>query len=131
MSSDPIADMLAKIMNAVESRHERVDIPRSKIKEQIVKVFQEEGFIKNYKCIEDRKQGIIRVYLKYGIHNEKIINKIKRISKPGVRKYSISRKIPQAQGGMGVTVVSTSKGIMTDKDAKKLKIGGEILCSLW
>jgi small subunit ribosomal protein S8 len=131
MSSDSIGDMLSRIMNATKVRHERVDVPRSKIKEQIAKILQNEGFIKSYKCIEDRKQGIIRIYLKFGPRNEMIINGIRRISKPGLRKYAEKEKIPQVLGGIGIVILSTSRGIMTDKEARALGIGGEILCYVW
>jgi len=131
MSSDPIGDMLTKIMNAILVRHEKVDIPRSKIKEQIAKILQDEGFIKNYKCIEDRKQGIIRIYLKFGPHNETVINGIKRISKPGLRIYVEKEKIPEVLAGLGVVILSTSRGVITDKEARASGIGGEVLCYVW
>lgn len=131
MSSDSIGDMLTKIMNATKVRHERVDIPRSKIKEQIVKILQSEGFIKSYKCIEDRKQGIIRVYLKFGPRNEMLIKGIKRISKPGLRKYVEKEKIPKILGGLGTVVLSTSKGVITGEEARATGIGGEVLCYVW
>ena len=131
MSSDPIGDMLTKIMNAILARHEKVDIPRSKIKEQIAKILQDEGFIKNYKCIEDRKQGIIRIYLKFGPQNETVINGIKRISKPGLRIYVEKEKIPEVLAGLGVVILSTSRGVITDKEARASGIGGEVLCYVW
>lgn len=131
MSSDSIGDMLARIMNATKVKHERVDVPRSKIKEQIAKILQNEGFVKSYKCIEDRKQGIIRIYLKFGPRNEMVINGIKRISKPGLRKYVEKERIPEVLGGLGIAILSTSRGIITDKDARTLGIGGEIICYVW
>ena len=131
MSSDSIGDMLAKIMNANKVRHEKVDIPRSKIKEQVVRILRDEGFIKSYKCIEDRKQGIIRVYLKFGPRNEMVINGIKRISKPGLRKYVEKGEIPKVLGGTGIVILSTSKGIITDRESRALGVGGEVLCYVW
>lgn len=131
MSTDPIGDMLVKIVNASKSKIERVDISRSKVKENILKVMQKEGFIKSYKLIEDRKQGILRVYLQYGPNNELVVSGARRISKPSLRKYAVSKKIPKIFGGFGITIVSTSKGIVTDTEAKNLKLGGEILCSVW
>jgi len=123
--------MLAKIMNAIKAKHERVDIPRSKIKEQIARILQNEGFIKNYKCIEDRKQGIIRIYLKFGPRNETVINGIRRMSKPGLKKYVEKGKIPTILGGSGIVLLSTSKGVLTDREARTLGVGGEFLCYVW
>lgn len=131
MSSDSIADMLSKIINASRVKSEKVDIPGSKTKEKIARILQNEGFIKSYKFIEDRKQGIIRIYLKYGPHNEMVINGVKRVSKPGLRKYVKREDIPEVLGGLGIAILSTSKGIMTDKEAKSLGIGGEVLCYIW
>ena len=131
MSSDPIGDMLTKIMNATRVRHEKVDVPRSRIKEQIARILQNEGFIKSYKCIEDRKQGIIRIYLKSGPRNDSVINGIKRMSKPGLRKYVEKEKIPEILGGLGVAILSTSRGVITDKEARALGVGGELLCHVW
>jgi len=131
VSSDSIADMLSKIINASRVKSEKVDIPGSKTKEKIARILQNEGFIKSYKFIEDRKQGIIRIYLKYGPHNEMVINGVKRVSKPGLRKYVKREDIPEVLGGLGIAILSTSKGIMTDKEAKSLGIGGEVLCYIW
>jgi len=123
--------MLSKIINASRVKSEKVDIPGSKTKEKIARILQNEGFIKSYKFIEDRKQGIIRIYLKYGPHNEMVINGVKRVSKPGLRKYVKREDIPEVLGGLGIAILSTSKGIMTDKEAKSLGIGGEVLCYIW
>lgn len=131
MSSDPIADMLCKIVNASYVRSERVDIPASKIKERISRLLQNEGFIKSYKLIEDRKQGILRVYLKYGPRNEMVVSGAKRTSKPGLRKYIKAGEVPVIQGGFGLVIVSTPKGLMSGKEAKTQKIGGELLCYIW
>lgn len=131
MSTDPIADMLAKIVNASKSRIERVDVPRSKVKENMLKIMQKEGFIKSYKLIEDRKQGILRIYLQYGPNNELVITGARRISKPSLRRYATSKKIPKVFEAFGITIVSTPKGIITDTEAKNLNLGGEVLCSIW
>lgn len=131
MSSDSIGDMLAKIMNATKSKHERVDIPGSKIKERIAKILQDENFIKSYKYIEDRKQGIIRIYLKSELHGEFGIRGIKRISKPGLRKYVGKDKIPEVFGGFGIAILSTPAGVITDKEARTLGVGGEVICYVW
>ena len=131
MSSDPIADMLVKISNASKVRNERVDIPASKIKESIAKILQNEGFVKSYKTIEDRKQGILRIYLKYGPRNETVINGVRRISRPGLRRYIGNSKIPKVSGGLGIAILSTSKGVLSDKDAKAQSLGGEVICYVW
>ncbi len=129
--TDPIADMLTRIRNANIAKHERVDIPASNLKIGIAKVLKNEGYIKNSKVIKDRKQGMLRIYLKYGAKNERIIEGIRRISKPGRRIYSGFEEIPKVRGGLGIMILSTSKGIMTDRDARKKKIGGELICSVW
>jgi small subunit ribosomal protein S8 len=129
--TDPLADMLTRIRNASMARHEKVDIPSSNIKTSIAKVLKNEGYIKNYKVIKDNKQGILRIYLKYGLKNEPVIEGIKRVSKPGRRVYSPYNKIPRVRSGYGVMILSTSKGILTDREARKLKVGGELLCAVW
>lgn len=129
--SDPIADMLTRIRNAGKAKFNSVDIPGSKLKTELAKVLKDEGYIRNYKFIKDNKQGILRLYLKYsekGSHN--ILNLI-RISKPSRRVYVKSKDIKQIYSGMGVAILSTSKGIITDKRARKENIGGEILCNVW
>jgi len=131
VSSDPIADMLVKISNASKVRNERVDIPASKIKEGIAKILQAEGFVKSYKTIEDRKQGILRIYLKYGPRNEAVINGVRRISRPGLRRYIGNSEIPRVSGGLGIAILSTSKGILSDKDDKAQSLGGEVICYVW
>jgi len=129
--NDPIADMLTRVRNALKANFSSVDIPGSKLKIEIAKVLKEEGYIKNYKFIKDTKQGVIRVYLKYGPGRNSAIFNIERVSKPRRRIYSKSKDIKPVLNGMGITVVSTSKGLMTDKKARKENLGGEILCKVW
>ncbi len=129
--TDPIADMLTRIRNGNNAKHETVDIPASNMKKSIANILLEEGFIKGYDVIEDAKQGILRVQLKYGKENEKIISGLKRISKPGLRVYVKSDEIPRVLGGLGIAILSTSKGIITDKVARKESVGGEVICYIW
>lgn len=129
--TDPIADMLTRIRNGNNAKHETVDIPASNMKKSIANILLEEGFIKGYDVIEDAKQGILRVQLKYGKDNEKIITGLKRISKPGLRVYVKSDEIPRVLGGLGIAILSTSKGIITDKEARKEGVGGEVICYIW
>ncbi len=131
MMTDPIADMLTRIRNGNNAKHDTVDIPASNIKKELAGILLDEGFIKGYDVIEDGKQGVIRVDLKYGANNEKVLSGIKRISKPGLRVYVKSDEIPRVLGGLGIAVLSTSKGIMTDKVARKEGIGGEVICYVW
>ncbi|HXJ77133.1 MAG TPA: 30S ribosomal protein S8 [Candidatus Methylomirabilis sp.] len=131
MMSDPIADLLTRIRNASRAEHEKVDIPASKLKVRITEVLKEEGFIKNYRLIEDDKQGILRVYLKYGAGNEKMISGLVRVSRPGRRVYVAKDEIPSILGGMGLAILSTSRGIMTDRDSRKQQVGGEVLAYVW
>lgn len=129
--TDPIADFLTRIRNANMVMHEKVEIPASKTKIALAEILKNEGFIKDYEQIEDGKQGIIRVYLKYGPNREKVISGLKRISKPGLKVYCKRDEIPRVLGGLGIAVISTSKGIMTDKEARKLGLGGEVICYVW
>ena len=129
--SDPIADMLTRIRNGLMASFDKVDIPGSRLKISIAKILKSEGFIKNYKLIADRRQGIIRVFLRYDETGESVIGGLKRVSKPSHRIYARSDRIPQVLNGLGVNILSTSKGVMTDRHAKKMSIGGEILCSVW
>lgn len=129
--TDPIADFLTRIRNANMVMHEKVEIPASKTKIALAEILKNEGFIKDYEQIEDGKQGIIRVYLKYGPNREKVISGLKRISKPGLKVYCKRDEIPKVLGGLGIAVISTSKGIMTDKEARKLGLGGEVICYVW
>ncbi|RPH47980.1 MAG: 30S ribosomal protein S8 [Desulfobacteraceae bacterium] len=129
--SDPIADMLTRIRNAGKAKFNSVDIPGSKLKTELAKVLKNEGFIKNYKFLKDNKQGILRVYLKYGQDKNSAIFGIERISRPGRRTYVKNNELKPVFSGMGLAVLSTSKGVMTDKRAAKEKLGGEVLCKVW
>ena len=129
--TDPIADFLTRIRNANMVMHEKVEIPASKTKIALAEILKNEGFIKDYEQIEDGKQGIIRVYLKYGADKEKVITGLKRISKPGLKVYCKKDEIPKVLGGLGIAIISTSKGIVTDKEARKLGLGGEVICYVW
>jgi small subunit ribosomal protein S8 len=129
--TDPIADFLTRIRNGNMVMHETVEAPSSKMKVSIAEILKEEGYIKDYEYIQDGKQGIIRVYLKYGPNKEKVITGIKRISKPGLRVYVKKDEIPKVLGGLGTAVISTSKGLMTDKNARKSGLGGEVICYIW
>jgi small subunit ribosomal protein S8 len=128
--SDPIADMLTRIRNASHAKHEKVDIPASGTKNEIAKILKENGYIRNFKVIDDTKQGILRVYLKYDASNLGVVN-LKRISKPGRRIYVDRLHIPRVLNGLGISVLTTSKGILSDKEARKLRVGGEVLCHVW
>ncbi|MCG8501908.1 MAG: 30S ribosomal protein S8 [Firmicutes bacterium] len=129
--TDPIADMLTRIRNANSARHESVDVPASNLKKAVADILVEEGYVKKYESIDDGKQGIIRIKLKYGINKEKVISGLKRISKPGLRVYAANDELPKVLGGLGIAVISTSKGVMTDKKARKAGIGGEVLAFIW
>ena len=129
--SDPIADMLTRIRNGVKARFNSVDVPGSKLKTEIARILKDEGFIKNYKFLKDGKQGILRIYLKYGTAQSNVIYGLKRISKPSCRVYVKSNDIKPVYNGMGISILSTSKGIMTDKKARQENVGGEILCNVW
>lgn len=131
MMTDPIADMLTRIRNGNNAKHDSVDIPASKIKKELAQILLNEGFIKGFDVIEDGKQGIIRVDIKYGRQNEKVISGIKRISKPGLRVYVKNTEVPRVLGGLGIAIISTSSGIMTDKEARKQTVGGEVICYVW
>lgn len=131
MRSDPIADFLTRIRNASRAEHEKVDIPASKLKVRMAEILKDEGFIKNFRVIEDNKQGMLRVYLKYGAGNERIISGIVRASRPGRRIYVTKDKIPSILGGMGIAILSTSSGVMTDRQVKKQRLGGEVLAYVW
>ncbi|MDY0234881.1 MAG: 30S ribosomal protein S8 [Gudongella sp.] len=131
MMTDPIADMLTRIRNANNAKHDSVDVPASNIKKEVAKILLNEGFIKGFDVIEDAKQGIIRIDLKYGKNSEKVISGIKRISKPGLKVYVKNNEIPRVLGGLGIAVLSTSKGMMTDKQARSENVGGEVVCYVW
>jgi small subunit ribosomal protein S8 len=129
--SDPIADMLTRIRNATRARFNSVDIPGSRLKIDLAKILKDEGFVRNYKVIKDGKQGILRIYLKYGADRESVIYGMKRISKPSRRVYVRSKDVKPVMNGMGLAILSTSKGVMTDKKARRENVGGEILCNIW
>ena len=129
--TDPIADMLTRIRNANTVGHATVDIPASKMKKSIAGILLEEGYIKGFDVIEDDKQGVIRIQMKYGANKERVISGIKKISKPGLKVYAKADEVPKVLGGLGVAIVSTSKGIVSDKEARKLGIGGEVICYVW
>jgi small subunit ribosomal protein S8 len=129
--TDPIADMLTRIRNANTQKHETVDVPASSMKKAIAEILNEEGYIKGYQVIEDGKQGVIRITLKYGPNKEKVISGLKRVSKPGLRMYAGADELPRVLKGLGIAIISTSKGVMTDKAARKQNIGGEVLAFVW
>jgi small subunit ribosomal protein S8 len=129
--TDPIADFLTRIRNANLIYRDRVEAPASKMKKAIAAILKEEGYVKDYELIDDGKQGIIRVYLKYGPNRERVITGLKRISKPGLRVYARKDQLPKVLGGLGIAIISTSKGIMTDKRARKEGLGGEVICYVW
>mgnify|MGYP002772006484 FL=1 len=129
--TDPVADMLTSIRNANSAKHETVDIPASKVKKAIAEILNEEGYIKGYQVIDDGKQGIIKLTLKYGANKEKVLSGLKRISKPGLRVYASRDELPRVLKGLGIAIISTSQGIMTDKKARAKNIGGEVLAFVW
>lgn len=129
--TDPIADMLTRIRNANMVRHEQLEIPASKLKRDIADILKREGYIRDYEFIEDDKQGILRLYLKYGANNEQVIRGLKRISKPGLRVYAKAHEVPRVLNGLGTAIVSTSKGVLSDKEARAQSVGGEILAYIW
>jgi len=131
MRTDPVADLLTRIRNASRAEHEKVDIPASRLKVRIAELLKEEGFIKNFRVLEDEKQGTLRVYLKYGPGNERMISGLVRVSTPGRRVYARHDKLPTILGGMGVALLSTSRGVVTDRDARRQKVGGEVLAYVW
>lgn len=129
--SDPIADMLTRVRNANMVRHEKLELPASNIKKEIAEILKKEGFVKSVEYIEDDKQGVIRMFLKYGQNNERVITGLKRISKPGLRVYAKADEIPRVLNGLGIALVSTSEGVVTDKVARQRGIGGEVLAYIW
>jgi len=129
--TDPVADMLTRIRNAITASYDTVEVPSSKIKINIVKVLKFEGYIRNYKIVGDSKQDIIVIYLKYNEDKSPVIKGLKKISKPSCRIYSRCKKIPRVLDGLGINIISTSKGVMTDREARRMGTGGEIICSVW
>ena len=131
VTTDPIADMLTRIRNANTVTRDVVEVPSSRVKRDIAKILKEEGYIRDYEVIADRKQGNLRLYLKYGPNKQKVITGLKRISKPGLRVYANKDTIPKVLGGLGIAVISTPKGIMADKTARREGVGGEVICYVW
>jgi small subunit ribosomal protein S8 len=129
--TDPVADMLTRIRNASSARHEKVLVPKSRLKVRIAEVLKEEGFIKDFTVHQDGAQGAITILLKYSADREPAISDIKRISKPGLRRYVPNDSIPRVLNGMGIAILSTSKGVMADREARKQKVGGELICTVW
>ena len=129
--SDPIANMLTVIRNANTVRKEKVDIPASKLKMEIIKIFKNEGYIKNFKLIEEKEKSYIRVYLKYTSAGESVIHDLKRVSRPGLRIYKKNNDLPRIYNGFGTSIISTSQGVLTDKKAREKRVGGEVLCCIW
>ena len=129
--SDVIADMLTRIRNEKDAKHETVDVPASNLKKAIAQILLEEGYVKNYQVVEDGKQGIIRITLKYAQGKQKVIHGLRRVSKPGLRIYSNCEDMPKVMNGLGIAIVSTSKGVMTDKKARQANVGGEVLAFVW
>ncbi len=129
--TDPIADMLTRIRNANTAGHETVEIPASNIKKSIAEILLNEGYISKYEVIDDNKQGIIKIEMKYGAGKERVISGIKKISKPGLKVYAKANEVPKVLGGLGIAIISTSKGVISDKEARKLGVGGEVICYVW
>ena len=130
-TSDPIADMLTRVRNALSSRHPKVDVPASGLKTEIAKILKDEGYIANYKLTEDGTQKFIRIYLKYTPGNMPVISRIDRVSRPGCRVYVGSKAVPRVLGGLGINILTTPKGVMTGSTARKENVGGEVLCHVW
>ncbi|SHN36830.1 30S ribosomal protein S8 [Gracilibacillus kekensis] len=129
--TDPIADMLTRIRNANVVRHEKLEFPASNLKKEIADILKREGFIRDYEYVEDNKQGILRIFLKYGTNDERVITGLKKISKPGLRVYAKADELPKVLNGLGIAIVSTSKGVLSDKEARSQAIGGEVLAYIW
>ena len=129
--TDPIADMLTRIRNANTVGHDTVDVPASKMKKSIAEILADEGDLKGFDVIDDNKQGTIRIEMKYGAGKERVISGIKKISKPGLKVYAKAEDVPKVLGGLGVAIISTSKGVISDKEARKLGVGGEVICYVW
>lgn len=129
--TDPIADMLTRIRNGIRARHERVEIPASKLKAEIAKILKSEGFISNYKLVEENGRPSLRIYLKYSQEGESVIHGIERVSRPGRRVYRAKAEIPRVLGGLGLSIVSTSRGVLSGNEASKTGVGGEVLCQVW
>lgn len=131
MNTDPISDLLTRVRNAVKSKQRKVDVPASNLKVSLVDIFKKGGFIKDYKLYREEDRGVLRVYLKYAGKDKPLIHGIRRVSKPSRRVYSTHNRLPKVLGGIGVAVISTSKGIMSDQAAREAKLGGEVICKIW
>jgi small subunit ribosomal protein S8 len=131
MVSDPIADMLTRIRNSIKARHPKVDVPASKLKTEITRILKDEGYILNYKIVDEGNHKAIRVYLKYTAQNAPVIAELERVSRPGCRVYVGSKEIPKVLGGLGINILTTPKGVMTGRNAKREGLGGELLCQVW
>ena len=131
MTSDPIADMLTRVRNAIQARHPKVDVPASKLKTEIARILKEEGYITNFKVADEGPKKTIKIYLKYGAANAPVISKIERVSRPGCRVYVGRDEIRRVQGGLGISIMTTPKGVMTGRQARREGVGGEILCEVW
>jgi small subunit ribosomal protein S8 len=129
--TDPVADFLTRVRNAIRARHQKVDVPASKLKLEMARILKEEGYISNFKSTEEDGHKILRIYLKYGSNNEATMSKLERISKPGCRVYVGRNEIPRVLGGMGINILTTPQGVMTGRDARKHGVGGEVLCEIW
>ncbi len=129
--TDPVADMLARIRNAIRARHQKVDVPASKLKHEIARILKEEGYISNFKATEEEGHRVLRLYLKYGGNNEAAISDVARVSRPGCRVYVRRTEIPPVLGGMGINILTTPRGVMTGRQARKQGVGGELLCEIW
>ncbi|MBM3276684.1 MAG: 30S ribosomal protein S8 [Candidatus Handelsmanbacteria bacterium] len=129
--TDPIADMLTRIRNACHARHKKVDVPASKVKRELARIMAEERFIDNFAYLEDGKQGQLRLYLRYDERNQSLIQGLQRVSKPGLRQYTAKNQIPRVLRGLGIAIISTSSGLMTDREARRAGVGGEVVCKIW
>lgn len=129
--TDPIADMLTRIRNAAAAQHNSVDVPASNLKKAIAELLREEGYIRDFEIVENNNQGVLRIFLKYGPNRAQVIHGIKRISKPGLRMYCRKNEIPRVLGGLGIALISTSQGLITDQKARELRLGGEVICYVW
>ncbi|MGJ9460397.1 30S ribosomal protein S8 [Oceanobacillus sp. CF4.6] len=129
--TDPIADMLTRIRNANMVKHEKLELPASNMKKEIADILKREGFVKDYELVEDNKQGVLRIFLKYSTTEDRVITGIKRISKPGLRVYAKAEEVPRVLNGLGIAIVSTSKGVLSDKEARSQAVGGEVLAYVW
>jgi small subunit ribosomal protein S8 len=129
--TDPVADFLTRIRNAMRSRHQKLDVPASKLKAEIARILKEEGYIANYKPTEENGQKVLRVYLKYNTNNESVIKELKRVSRPGCRVYQGKNEIRRVQGGLGIAILTTPKGVMTGRQARRAGVGGELLAEVW